>query len=325
MLRLIDRPTRIDAETHGSSLDQSGHEDEDGEDEEKHREREQCTAGEGSLRTERDHDEKSDSNQEDCESEEERGDPSVVRVRPFRGSRFHSDALHDERPEFPSAHVESEVRPLHITVERSHGRAYGDLAPFDEPDVLVPQDEAAETAIIPQLEVHDSTGSPILAGERADRRDARDRRPQVRLHAFLEVRDPRERGHAPPVALDDDHRRGIAVEQVAPFLDHGLDLSLERLWLQDILHLFIEGRAHGRRTREHTKGLSRAQPTGVLFLLFKGLPALLGPACPKSRSLLPRRPSCPVLGKPLATACRRTGTVWPSPSSLGLWSMRADA
>src|SRR5437016_4531270 len=68
--------------------------------------------------------------------------------------------------------------------------------------------------------------------------------------------------YAHSVADHDDHRPGIAVEQPAPFLDHGLDLPLERVRFHEILHLFIEGRAHGRRTRERTKGLSRAQPTG---------------------------------------------------------------
>src|SRR5439155_8553914 len=109
----------------------------------------------------------------------------------------HLDALHDERPEFSSAHIEPEVRPFHVAIEGSDGRPDDHLSPLDQAYVLVPEDEAAEAAVIPQLEVHDPPGGPVLAREGSDRRDPGDRRPQVRLHAFLEVRDPRERRYAP--------------------------------------------------------------------------------------------------------------------------------
>src|SRR2546426_7095749 len=127
------------------------------------------------------------------------------------------------------------------------------------------------------------------------------------------------------MALHDDHRRRISVEKGPPFLDHALDLTLERLWLDEILHLFIEGRAHGRRTRERTKGLSRAHSTGVLFLVFKGLPVLPRPVCLRRKSRRPRRPSCPALGRPSGTTCRPTASVWPSPSNRGRSSTRVPS
>src|SRR2546430_5430895 len=127
------------------------------------------------------------------------------------------------------------------------------------------------------------------------------------------------------MALDDDHRRRISVEKGSPFLNHGLDLLVERLWLDEILYLFIEGRAHGRRTRERTKGLSRAHSTGVLFLVFKRPPTLSPSACPRRKSRRPRRPSCPVLGRPSGTTSRRTASVWPSPSNRGRSSTRVPS
>src|SRR5256886_7564616 len=127
------------------------------------------------------------------------------------------------------------------------------------------------------------------------------------------------------MALDDDHRRRISVEKGPPFLNHGLDLLVERLWLDEILYLFIEGRAHSRRTRERTKGLSRAHSTGVLFLVFKRLPVLPRPACPRGKSRRPRRPSCPALGRPSGPTSRRPASVWPGPSNRGGSGPRAPS
>jgi hypothetical protein len=50
---------------------------------------------------------------------------------------------------------------------------------------------------------------------------------------------------------------------------------LERLGLQQVLHLVVMGGAHGHRTRARTKGLARTQTAGVLFLGFIPFPALV--------------------------------------------------
>src|SRR5207247_453811 len=196
------------------------------------------------------------------QAEEEPRGAGVVRVSPFESRHRHLRALHDERPELAPPDIEPEVRPFHVAVEGADRHADGHLPSLHETDVVVPEDEAAEATLVPQLEVDDPSGRAVLAGERPDWRDAGDRGPEVRLHPFLELRDPLERGDAPTMTLDDDHRGRVPIEEGAPLLDDGVDLSLECVRVQEILHLLIEGRAHRRRTRERTKGLSRAQPTG---------------------------------------------------------------
>src|SRR3989454_10770158 len=127
------------------------------------------------------------------------------------------------------------------------------------------------------------------------------------------------------MALHDDHRRRISVEKGPPFLDHALDLLVECLRLHEILHFFIESGAHGGRTRERTKGLSRAHSTGVLFLVFKGLPVLPRPVCLRRKSRRPQRHSCPALGRPSGTTSRPTASVWPWPSNRGRSSTRVPS
>src|SRR5207244_4326506 len=96
---------------------------------------------------------------------------------------------------------EAEVRALHVAIECADRRADGDFAAFDEADIVVPEGEPARSALVPELQIRDPSLGAVLAGERADRRDRDDGRPEVRLHSLFEVGDPRERGAALPQAL----------------------------------------------------------------------------------------------------------------------------
>src|SRR6266498_2981900 len=86
-----------------------------------------------------------------------------------------SGRLHHDRAELAARHVEAEVRPLDVAVEGADRCADGDLSPVHEPDVVVPESEAAESALVPQFEVRDPTRAAVLARECSDRRDADDR------------------------------------------------------------------------------------------------------------------------------------------------------
>src|SRR5439155_20803762 len=138
---------------------------------------------------------------------------------------------------------------------RADRRADRDFAAFDKANIVVPQGEPTRPALVPELQVRDPAPGAVLAGERADRRNRDDGGPEVRLNPLFEVGDPRERGDAPPEALDDDHRGGLTIQQASPFRDDGVQTGFERFGAQQVLDFFVVRAAHGRSSRVHTKGL----------------------------------------------------------------------
>ena len=67
----------------------------------------------------------------------------------------------------------------------------------------------------------------------------------------------------------------MPVKEAAPLFDHAVHLAIEGVRFQEVLDFVVVGSANRRRTRELTKGLSRVQTAGVLFLGFIPFPALI--------------------------------------------------
>ncbi len=87
---------------------------------------------------------------EDREHQEERRNREEREARHPGGV---AEGDHGERSDPKEHHREAEeeyeVRPLDITVKGPDRRADGDLSPVHETDVIVPEGETAESALVP--------------------------------------------------------------------------------------------------------------------------------------------------------------------------------